>query len=88
MRPVSVLMEIVKLISTAKPDASKYYYSNFLPPWEIFMLLCCQLIFFPKIILGIPSECKTDWIQIRLTFVGPDLVPNCLQKLPAGDTRR
>ena len=33
------------------------------------MILCHLLIFskpiFSKIILGIPSECQTDWIQIR-----------------------
>ena len=34
------------------------------------MLFCCLLIFFQnqlfrKILSGIPSECQTDWIQIR-----------------------
>ena len=44
--------------------------SESLPP-GIFSMLFCRLLFFfknqlfPKILSGIPSECQTDWIQIR-----------------------
>ena len=39
---------------------------------------------FRKIISGILSECQTVWIQIRPDiYVGPDLGPNCLQRLSA-----
>ena len=35
------------------------------------------------------SECQTVWIQIRADiFVGPDLGPNCLQRLSADNTSR
>ena len=34
--------------------------------------------------ISIPSRCQTVWIQIRPDiFVGPDLGPNCLQRLSA-----
>ena len=41
-----------------------------LPPGKFFPLFCCLPIFFQnqlfrKILSGIPSECRTDWIQIR-----------------------
>ena len=36
---------------------------------------------------GSRSERQTVWIQIR-HFVGPDLGPNCLQRLSADDTSR
>ena len=40
--------------------------------------------FFLKISSGIPSVCQIVWIQIRPDFMsGPDLGPNCLQKLSA-----
>ena len=56
------------------------------------MLFCRPLIFFQfhfyeKIISEISSECQTVWIQNRL-FVGPDLGPNCLQRLSSDDTSR
>ena len=41
---------------------------NTLPPWNFFMLFCADFFSkstFQKIILGIPSECQTDWIHIR-----------------------
>ena len=43
---------------------------NSLPPWEIFhaFLWSADVFFkinFRKILSGIPSECQTDWIQIR-----------------------
>ena len=57
----------------------------------LFHALFCRLQFFlnqlfRKILSGIPSECQTDWIQV--SFVRPDLDPNCLQKLSADVTRR
>ena len=55
----------------------------FLLPAEFFFFQN-QLVL--NIISGISSECQTDWIQIRPdVFVGPDLGPNCLQKLSADD---
>ena len=40
-----------------------------LPPGKLFMLIVCRFFsksfFFPKILSGIPSDCQTDWIQIR-----------------------
>ena len=66
---------------------------NSLPPLEIFHVLFSADIFqnqlFQKILSGIPSECQTDGIQIRLDkILGPDMNPNCLQKLSADNTRR
>ena len=26
------------------------------------------------------SVCRTDWIQVRSVFIGPDLDPNCLRR--------
>ena len=55
------------------------------------MLFCRLLNFFKSLlfqknILGISSECQTVWIQIMPDiFVGPDLGPNCLQRLLADD---
>ena len=49
-----------------------------------FSCLCCCLLtffkinFFKKIISGTLSECQTVWIQF-----GPNLGPNCLQKISA-----
>ena len=34
-------------------------------------------ITFSKVLSGISSECKTDWIQTRQN-IGPDLGPICL----------
>ena len=56
------------------------------------MLFCRLLIFFQnqlfrKNLSILPSECQTVWIQIRPDiFVGPDLDPNCLQRLSEDDT--
>ena len=92
------------------------------------LLIFFQNQLFQKFLSGIPSECQTDWIQIRPDillqtisaddshdhdqlfqknsfrntikvsnrldpdepshFVGPDLVPNCLQKISADNTGR
>ena len=44
---------------------------------------------FRKILSGLPLECQTVWItdQARQN-VGPDLCPNCLQRLSADDQSR
>ena len=48
-----------------------------------------KINFFAKILSAIPSECQTEWIQIRPdVFVRPDLGPICLQRLSADSTRR
>ena len=39
--------------------------------------------FFKNNLSGIPSKCQTVWIQIRPDVVGPNLGPNCLQRLSA-----
>ena len=55
------------------------------------MFFCRLLILkwlFQKILSGIPLESNSldpDWAQQN---VGPDLSPNCLQKLSADDTSR
>ena len=46
------------------------------------MRLCFSKSIFFLILSGIPSECQTACIQ----NVGPDLDPNCLQRLSADDT--
>ena len=54
--------------------------------------VCLQIFsykVFLKVLPGMPSGCKKDWIQIRTDgFVGPDLGPNCLQSLRADCTGR
>ena len=49
--------------------------------------VCCihAALLFLKLILhtGIPSECQLVWIH----NVGPDLGPNCLQRLSADETK-
>ena len=54
-------------------------------------LLFCRLLIFSKSTFSKNSfrntECQTVWIQIR-HFVGPDLGPNCMQRLLVDDTRR
>ena len=58
------------------------------------MPFCHLLIFFkihlfPKILSGIPSECQTDLNPDQARhFVGPDVDPNCLQRLSADKTSR
>ena len=48
-----------------------------------------DLIFQYKTILpGTLPECQTVWIQIMTDSVGPDLGPNCLQRLSADDKSR
>ena len=62
--------------------------------WEIFCLLfCCLLIFFKIIFLGENSFRNIYSIRVSNSldpdqarhFVGPNLGPNCLQKLSADD---
>ena len=48
--------------------------------------VCCCFL---KNLSGISVECQAVWIQIMPeVFVGPDLGPNCLQKLSADDTSK
>ena len=52
-----------------------------------------QNYFFRRILSRKPSECQTVWIQIRTDIllvqnVSPDLGPNSLQNVSAGDTSR
>ena len=58
-------------------------------PWEIFHALLSSADYFPnhlfRKILSLSNRLDPD--QAR-HFVGPDLGPNCLQKLSADDTRR
>ena len=59
-------------------------------------MFCSLLIFFFKISLfavfflknlsGISVECQAVWIEIM--SIGPDLGPNCLQRLSADDTSK
>ena len=58
---------------------------------NIFFMLFCRLLsffqyqLFGKFLSG-PSDCQTDWIQIRPDILSmPDLGPKCLQKLLADD---
>ena len=63
-----------------------------LPPEKFFMLFCRLLIFF-KVNFSKNSFRNTIRVSDSLDldqarhFVGPDLGPNCLQKLSADDTR-
>ena len=41
-----------------------------------------------KIPSGIPLGCQTDGSKSGRHFVGPDLGPNCLQRLSADDNSR
>ena len=51
------------------------------------LLIFFQNHLFPIILSVIPSECQTVQIQIKpRQNVGPDLGPNCLQRLSAEDT--
>ena len=60
----------------------------------IFMLFLSSADFkkkklFQKIISGIPSEWQTVWIHNKAQHsVGPDLGPNCLERLSADATIR
>ena len=56
---------------------------------DIFFLksVCLLLFFFSKKNLsGVSVECQAVWIEI--IPVGPDLGPNCLQRLSADDTSK
>ena len=62
-------------------------------PWEIFHAFFSsadffKFNFFEKNLSGIPSECQTDWIQIRPDVLSwLDLGPICLQRLSSDDTQ-
>ena len=51
------------------------------------LLIFFQNHLFLKILPEIPSDCQKVRIQIRSDIVGPDLGPNCLQKLSIDDKR-
>ena len=51
--------------------------------WVILYALVIKINFFQKILLEIPPECQTVWIQIR-----PDRGPNCSQRLSREDISR
>ena len=56
--------------------------------FHAFFVVCWLFLnkLFRKIISGTLSECQMVWIQIRTgRSVGPDLGPNCLQRLSAED---
>ena len=56
-----------------------------LPSADIFFKISLFVVFFyffPEIL----EECQAVWIQIMP--VGPDLGPNCLQRLSAADTSK
>ena len=57
---------------------------NSLPTGKFFMLLCGLLIFFKS---TLKESYRLDPDQAPC-FVRPDMGPNCLQKLSAGDTWR
>ena len=47
------------------------------------LLTYFKINFFKKNHSGTLSECQTIWIQTRINFfVGPDMGPNCLPRLP------
>ena len=50
--------------------------------FKISLFVVVFFIFFPEI----SEECQAVWIQIMP--VGPDLGPNCLQRLSADDTSK
>ena len=74
------------------PDQARHYV--IVGKITCFYNVCCLLNFFQnqlfrKTLSGIPSECKTIWIQIRPDKnVGPDLGLKCLKKLSADNTNR
>ena len=76
------------------PGIKEDFLTLLISPWEFFLALLSSADFFQnqlfrKILSGIPTECQTDWIQIRPdNFVGLDLNPIFLQRLLADDTRR
>ena len=73
----------------AKPvaDLTRCMLCNF----QASVVVCCffQNQHFRNFHSGIPSECQTVWIQIKSdVYVGPDLIPNYLQRLSADGTTR
>ena len=57
-----------------------------LPSADIFFKTCLFVfvVFSKKNLLGISVKCQAFWIEIMP--IGPDLGPNCLQRLSADDT--
>ena len=70
------------------------YILNSLPPWEIYMFFLSSADFFQNQHFLKSSLRNTIRVSNNLNqeeaahFIGPDLGPNCLQKLSAVDTRR
>ena len=62
--------------------------------FQFLFLNLCMLLFFSKSIFSKNSFRNTIRVSNSLdpdqakNFVGPDLVPNCLQKISADNTRR
>ena len=55
----------------------------------VFAVVVFLLFFQNQLFSRIPSECHTDWIQIRVQhIVGPDLGQICLQRLSADGTQK
>ena len=53
---------------------------------DIFQNQFVYCYFFSKNLSGISVECQAVWIEI--VPVGPDLGPNCLQRLSADDASK
>ena len=63
------------------------HFINSFPSWKFFMLFYRLLIFFQNSFRNtISVSNRLDPDQAR-SFVGPDLGPNCLQRLSADDTQ-
>ena len=58
--------------------------SSTLLAYEVFVVVV--FVFFLNKISGISVECQAVWIQIMP--IGPDLGPNCLQRLSADETSK
>ena len=69
----------------------KYFLYTVYPLGQFCMLFCCLFFLnqlFQKVLLGLPSVSNSlDPDQAR-HFVGPDLDPNCLQRLSAYNVSR
>ena len=57
-----------------------------LPSADNFSKSVCLLLYFSFFFPEISEKCQAFWIQIMP--VGPDLGPNCLQRLSADDTSK
>ena len=62
-----------------------FFYCGFLPNSSFQTILSGILLSLHQ--TG-PSECQTLWIQAHTSFRALSIEPNCLQRLPAGNTGR